>query len=407
MSATFPSPFSSSAPADLDAHSIRSARALCLLLALLVLLGLPAAPLLSQTPDQKAVEELTGTGDDGGGADQHADGPSADKEGEKEPGIFPEAPPEPAFLRQDLLKPKTWERLADEMLSELVRWLPSFVAAGLILVAFFFLNRLAAGMLGRVITKAGAEPAVQEIALRLTKYTIIAVGLVMAASQLGIQVASLLAGLGVVGLAIGLAAQDTLANLVAGITILWDRPFRIGDNVTVTGTFGKVEEIGLRTTRIRTVEQLDTILPNKEIINATIVNHTLNPMMRLAIPVGIGYGEDTREARRVLLDKVSGHALILDDPAPQVVVTALGDSAVDLELRVWLRDPFAEREATCVMTELAKVTLDEAGIEIPFPQRTLHFAEPLDVRTGAGDDAADDAAGEVAGAPGASGRGNA
>jgi len=378
MPATLPS----RGPAHLDGRSILRGRALCVLLALLVLLGLPlgslCGPLRAQTPVQQAVEGLTGGGQEAAQESDEAPPDQGGEGGEEQPaGIFPEAPPEPALLQEDLLDPGTWKHLVEEMLSEAVRWLPSVLAAGLILIAFFFLNRLAAGMLSRVITRAGAEPAARDIALRLTKYTLLAIGLVMAANQLGIQVASLLAGLGIVGLAIGLAAQDSLANLVAGITILWDRPFRIGDNVTVAGTFGKVQEIGLRTTRIRTVEQLDTILPNNEIINATIVNHTLNPMMRLGIPVGIAYGEDTREARRVLLEKVAGHELILDDPAPAVVVTGLGASSVDLELRVWLRDPFTEREAVCAMTELAKIALDEAGIEIPFPQRTLHFAGPL------------------------------
>jgi small conductance mechanosensitive channel len=227
------------------------------------------------------------------------------------------------------------------------------------------------------MNRTRADPAARDIAVRLTRYAILAIGLMMAASQLGIQVGSLLAGVGIIGLALGLAAQDSLANLVAGITILWDRPFRIGDNVTVSGTFGKVKEIGLRTTRIRTVEHLDAILPNKEIINAKIVNHTLSPMMRLGIPIGIAYKEDTREARRVLLEAVAGHELVLEQPEPKVVVKELADSSVNLELRVWLRDPYEERAATFAMVELAKIALDEAGIEIPFPQRTLHLPGPL------------------------------
>ena len=118
----------------------------------------------------------------------------------------------------------------------------------------------------------------------------------------------------------GLAAQDSLANLVAGITI------------------------------------------------------TRTPQLRLGVPVGIGYEEDIEEARRVLLVAVDGHPMILPDPAPKVVVKALGESAVELELRVWLRDAHAEREAYFAMVELVKKTLDEAEIEIPYPQRTVRFA---------------------------------
>jgi small conductance mechanosensitive channel len=298
----------------------------------------------------------------------------AEREAEAEPeSFFPDAPPEDVLLTRELFDPRSWPDLGWRLLARVVDWLPSLFAAFLVLVAFFALHRMVTGILRRVMARTRADPAAQDIATRLSKYAILGLGLVMAASQLGINVGSLLAGIGILGLAVGLAAQDSLSNLVAGLTILWDRPFRIGDHVTVSDTFGTVQEIGLRATRIRTVEQLDAILPNKEIINQKIVNHTLNPMMRLGIPLGIAYKEDTREARRVLLAAVVGHELLLEEPEPKVVVKALAESSVDLELRVWLRDPFTEREATFEMLELAKIALDEAGIEIPFPQRTLHL----------------------------------
>jgi small conductance mechanosensitive channel len=135
-----------------------------------------------------------------------------------------------------------------------------------------------------------------------------------------------------------------------------------------------VQEIGLRTTRVLTVERLDAFLPNREIVKEMIVNHTANPQLRLGVPVSIAYKEDTREARRVLLAAVVGNRLLLEEPAPAVVVTELAESGVNLELRVWLRDPHEEREALFELTEIAKIALDDAGIEIPFPQRTIHLA---------------------------------
>jgi small conductance mechanosensitive channel len=338
-------------------------------------LGGPVA--LGQAGLPQAVQDVVGGGDSAAGA-----------EAQGEAGALPDQPPEQPFLTKDILRPGSWPGLWERLLERFLAWLPSLFAALLVLVTFFVLHRVLAGVLRRLMGRTRADPAAQAIALRLTRFAVLGLGLVMAASQLGIDVASLLAGVGILGLAVGLAAQDSLSNLVAGITILWDRPFRIGDHVTVSGTFGKVQEIGLRTTRIRTVNQLDAILPNKEIINQEIINHTLNPMMRLAIPVGIAYHEDTREARKVLLAAVRGHALILEKPEPQVVVTALADSSVNLELRVWLRDPYTEREATFAMIELAKIALDEAGIEIPFPQRTLHL--PAAVRVVRGEDGPDE-----------------
>lgn len=303
--------------------------------------------------------------------------PDQGEEQDEDEGIFPDQPPERTFLTEEIFDPDAWPDLGRRFLDGVILWLPSLFTALVVLALFYALHRAVAGLLRRVMARSRADPAAQEITARLSKYAILGLGLVMAVNQLGINVASILAGVGILGLALGLAAQDSLGNLVAGVTILWDRPFRIGDNVTVAGTFGKVQEIGLRSTRIRTVEQLDAILPNKEIINEKIVNHTLNPMMRLGIPLAVAYKEDTREARRVLLEAVHGHELILDKPEPQVMVTALADSGVELELRVWLRDPYTEREATFAMVEIAKIALDEAGIEIPFPQRTLHFPRAL------------------------------
>lgn len=330
------------------------------------------AQLGAQVPE--ALEEVLGTGQQPAEEDPVQEGEQAGGEGQPEerPAIFPDRPPEQGLLAY-LLDPGAWPQVGGELAVRFFAWLPSVLAAFLVLVAFVILHRVLGSLLRQVMSRTRADPAAQEIAGRLTKYFILGLGVLAAVSQLGVQVGSLLAGLGILGLAVGLAAQDSLSNLVAGLTILWDRPFRIGDNVTISETFGKVQQIGLRTTRIRTVEQLDAILPNKEIINEKIVNHTLNPMMRLGVSLSIAYREDTREARRVLLEAVRGHELILDRPEPKVVVTALADSGVELELRVWLRDPFTEREATFAMLETAKIALDEAGIEIPFPQRTLHF----------------------------------
>lgn len=276
-------------------------------------------------------------------------------------------------LLQELRHPDAWSRAGERLVDRAVDFLPSLGAALVVLLAFFLLYRASQRLLRGVLRRTHADPAVLDIALKLTKFVILAFGFVMAAGQLGFQVASVLAGLGIVGLAVGLAAQDTLANLVAGITILWDRPFRIGDNVTIAGTFGSVQAIGLRTTRILTNDKIDAILPNKTIINEKILNHTRTPQLRLAIPVGIGYGEDVREARRVLLAAVAENPNVLADPAPKVVVVQLGDSAVVLEVRVWLTDPHLENEVRVDLVERVKLALDAAGIEIPFPTHTVLF----------------------------------
>ena len=165
-----------------------------------------------------------------------------------------------------------------------------------------------------------------DIGLKLSKFVILAFGVVMAAGQLGFQIASVLAGLGIVGLAVGLAAQDTLANLVAGITILWDRPFRIGDNVTVAGTYGPVQAIGLRTTRILTNDQIDAILPNKTIINEKILNHTRTRSCAWASRWGSATTRTSPGAPRSCWSPSRRTSAGARRSAAKVVVRELGDS---------------------------------------------------------------------------------
>jgi len=359
------------------------------LVLLLVLLGtgglfphLSVAALAQPTSPTELLQEVTQGGDGQEGAGQEGAGQEgAGQEGagqedggtEPGPGDDAGAAGEPAKpLSGDPLDPETYTRFWDDLSTDLILFVPDLLAALLILVAMFAVYRATQSVLRRVLDRAGADPAVASILVKLTRYVLIALAVLMAASQIGIRVGSLLAGIGILGLAVGLAAQESLANLIAGLTLLWDRPFRIGDRVTIAEMYGIVEEIGLRSTRLRTVEHRDVILPNREILNRQIVNHTRTPQLRLPIAVSIAYKEDTREAREVLLDRIRGHELIQEEPAPEVVVLALGASGVDLEIRAWLKDPHQEREVTFALTELAKIALDEAGIEIPFPQVTWH-----------------------------------
>jgi small conductance mechanosensitive channel len=277
-------------------------------------------------------------------------------------------------LPVDPLSAEAWRIYARELLESAILFLPNVFRALFVLLAFWLIFRVVAGLFRRLLARRHTDASIIGITTRLARYALLSVAVVMALGELGFNVGSLIATLGILGLAVGLAAQESLGNVIAGLTILWDRPYRVGDNVTIAGTFGRVQEISLRTTRVLTVERLDAFLPNREIVKEMIVNHTATPQLRLGVPVSIAYKEDTREARRVLLAAVEGNRLLREEPAPAVVVTALAESGVNLELRVWLRDPHEEREALFEVTEIAKIALDDAGIEIPFPQRTIHLA---------------------------------
>jgi small-conductance mechanosensitive channel len=228
--------------------------------------------------------------------------------------------------------------------------------------------------------RAHFEPALTSLLLdSIYKVVVYGFGLVMAASQLGIDVTAALTGIGVAGIAVGFAAQDTIANMIAGFMIFWDKPFRVHDWVKVADQYGEVKEITLRTTRIRTLDNTYVVIPNRKIIGDTLVNHSMYGATRVVVKIGIAYKEKVAAARAVLVPVISTVNGVLADPPPDVIARTLGDSSVNLEVRVWIDDPALERPVGARVVEVCKVALDEAGIEIPFPHLQL-FLENVDDR---------------------------
>jgi small conductance mechanosensitive channel len=258
-----------------------------------------------------------------------------------------------------------------------IGYIPGVIAAVIILVTFWLLSRLARQPAKNALQKAGLAPALIRLLVdSLMRYTIMAFALVMALGQLNVDVTAAVAGLGIAGVAIGFAAQDSVANVISGFLIFLDRPFQTGDWVEVVGQKGTVVEITLRSTRIRTPSNTFVVIPNKTIINEVLVNHSKNGDLRLNIPIGIAYKEYIPQAREVILRAVSGVDQLLKDPAPTVVVMECGDSSINLEIRVWIPDANKQVPIGAEVIETAKLALDEAGIEIPFPHLQL-FVEDV------------------------------
>lgn len=258
------------------------------------------------------------------------------------------------------------------ILNVAITFAPKALAALLVLLVFWLLMRVTTPGIRRLLTRARlAEPLIRLVVDNLYRWTIFTIALVMAASQLGIDVAAALAGIGVVGIAVGFAAQETIANMIAGFLIFWDRPFEVGHYVTTLGKYGEVRNITMRTTRIRTPENTYVVLPNKQIIGELLVNHSMYGHTRVNVPLGIAYKEDIRQARPVLLEAARATEGVLDAPAPDVVTTELGGSSVNLEVRVWIKDAKEELPVFFRTLEACKLGLDAAGIEIPYPHLQL------------------------------------
>ncbi len=213
----------------------------------------------------------------------------------------------------------------------------------------------------------------------VTRYFILITLLVMVLGRFGVQTASILAALGAIGLAVGLALQGTLANIAAGVMLLVLRPFRIGDYVDANGNEGTVEEVGLFTTEFTTYDGLYVSVPNSGIWGGRLLNYSRNPNRRHDIIVGISYRDDIDRAQEILLGVIRNDPRVLSEPAePQVLVRELADSSVNLGMRFWTSgDDFWP--ASFALRKAAKQALDEAGITIPFPQRDVHHFEHREV----------------------------
>ncbi|SDZ88041.1 Mechanosensitive ion channel [Haloplanus vescus] len=181
-------------------------------------------------------------------------------------------------------------------------------------------------------------------------------------------------------LAIGFAMQDVIANFVAGIFIFTDKPFRIGDWIEWDGNSGIVEDISFRVTRVRTFDNELLTVPNSHLTDGVIKNPVAKKQLRLQVPFGIGYDDDIELANEIILEEAEAHPEILDDPAPTVRLTELGDSSVVLKSRIWIDEPsradFVKTRGEYVTT--VKERFDAEGINIPYPNRTLGGSLELD-----------------------------
>lgn len=268
-----------------------------------------------------------------------------------------------------------WKYLnIEELVMSVVAFAPRLLVALAIMLVFWIVYRITSRPLRAALSHTGLHVKLIDLLVgSLFRYTMISFGLVMSLSQMGVNVGAAIAGLGVVGIAVGLAAQDTLANTIAGFTIFWDKPFVVGDYITVADEYGCVTDITLRSTRIRTPRNSFVVIPNKGIIDQVLENDSKHGELRIDLPIGIAYKEDTYAARKVLLEAMQKIPGIMKEPAPDVVVEACGSSSVDLMLRIWIEDAEQRQPVYFAAMEAGKRALDAAGIQIPFPHLQLFW----------------------------------
>ena len=211
---------------------------------------------------------------------------------------------------------------------------------------------------------------------------VFAIAICIALDLLGINIMPFIAGAGIAGIAIGFAAKDTLSNLIAGILLIIDRPFEIGDRIEVwsapagSATWGDVIDIGLRATKIRTTDHIIIVIPNNEVMKRDIINYTLiSEKIRVRINIGVAYDTDINKAKDIILRVAASVEWIAKDPAPKVVVKNFGESSVDLQLRVWIHDARRRMDTISYITDQVKDAFDQEGVEIPYPKRDIYITQ--------------------------------
>ncbi|MCJ7539381.1 MAG: mechanosensitive ion channel family protein [Desulfobacterales bacterium] len=227
-------------------------------------------------------------------------------------------------------------------------------------------------------TKTKVDDIIFDLINKFSGAIIYATAIVLALDILGVNVMPFIAGAGVAGIAIGFAAKDTLSNLIAGVLLIIDRPFEVGDRIEVwsapagSASWGDVIDIGLRATKIKTTDNIVIIIPNNEIMKRDIVNYTIiSTNIRVRINVGIAYDANIEKAKELILNVAESVSWISKTPAPKVVVRSFGESSVDLQLRVWIDDARKRMDTISHVTDKIKTAFDEQGVEIPYPKRDI------------------------------------
>ncbi|MBR9989860.1 MAG: mechanosensitive ion channel [Gemmatimonadetes bacterium] len=217
------------------------------------------------------------------------------------------------------------------------------------------------------------DRGVGEAINKLLHYLLVIIAIVAALAVLGVQLRNFAIIAGALGIGIGFGLQNVVSNFVSGLILLFERPVRVGDTVIVADEWGTITKIGLRSTIMVTLDQSEMIVPNTDLVSEKVVNWTLtNPTARIIMEVGVAYGTDIPKVLRILTEASVAHDATLEEPPAQALFMGFGDSSLDFELRVWVREIRNRLEVRSVILTEIQRRFNEAGIEIPFPQRDLH-----------------------------------
>lgn len=266
------------------------------------------------------------------------------------------------------MKETVLQVLQHEQLSHVIK-------ASILLLSGFLVASMASRAVNRFFSKNFSQHHIV-LFKRLVYWLILALFVASALKELGFSLSVLLGAAGVLSVALGFASQTSASNLISGLFLIGEKPFQLGDTIKVGTTTGEVLSIDLLSVKLRTFDNLFVRIPNETLIKSEVTNLTRFPIRRFDLLLGVAYKEQIATVRQVLMDVADKNPLCLDEPAPMFLFLGFGDSALNIQFSVWSkRENF--RDLRNSLQEEVKLAFDRAGIDIPFPQRTVHLVQTM------------------------------
>jgi len=253
--------------------------------------------------------------------------------------------------------------------------LTSMIVGIIILFVFLLLSRgLRRIIKTRLFPRYKLDEGIQLAILRVLHYLIVGLGIIMAVQFIGLNLTSLAVVFGLLSVGIGFGLQNVASNFISGLIILFERPIKIGDQITIGDVLGKVSNISLRATLIRTFDNVSIIVPNSEFITSQVINWShRDPKIRVHVKVGVAYGSDVPLVINSLLEVAQNHPEVLKQPPPKVWFNEFGDSSLNFELLAWIPNPNRRLDMVSDLHKGIDDIFRKNKIQIPFPQRDLHI----------------------------------
>lgn len=257
--------------------------------------------------------------------------------------------------------------------------LSSLAFFAFIMGGFMIINTLIRRFLSNQLLKRSKMPKSTQYTLtRIVQYFLLLVGTVIAFQVIGVDLSGLVVIFGFLSVGIGFGLQNLTSNFIAGLMLLFEQHIQIGDRITVGDTEGDVAEINIRSTTIRSLNNVAIVVPNSEFISSTVINWSHgDPKTRLEIEVGVSYNSDLDKVIHSLLEAAKENPMVLPHPEPKAWLMSFGDSAWNMRLLAWVEDPQGRRQVQSDINCAIVKKFRKNGVEIPFPQRDLHVRSPL------------------------------